>query len=644
MTAISPATPAVDGAKKPSKLADMVQMANGLNAARVFAAMLVVLLHSAVPYLTSPIPAWVIPTWILLDTSQHVTVDLLVFGINGFVMPLFFLLAGLSAAKACFQTPFREFAWQRGSRLGASFLLAGAIMLPVLFVTWSLGLLWTERVTMSHLVRLRFPDELQNSIGPAHLWFLQYLLLLSVGWCAVARLAQRWPGAARVVQGVWAHAALGSAWRPLVCAVPTAIIFAADLETPYRLMSHFIPDFMRVCHYSVFFIVGVWISNLPQAFSKLRAHAAWYLLAAGITFAAVFPLTIGFLEQRLTPPQLLLLAVLQAIFTWCLVWGFLGLMLTWFADRRESIRYLNEGSFWLYLAHFPIVCVVQLVVWPLPWPAWGKVFIVAITTIGITLLSYETCVRYSVLGAIFNGSRKQHPTVTGWRLEAGWLSVVAVGLLMLIGFVSVGWDNFLGGNFHTVAEGRIYRSNRLRGTDLDAAIAKFKIRAVLCLGPGQPTYPWYVAQVEACEKHGIPLTHLPFSENQIPAADELEQLQIALEQLPRPVLLIGGNRSPTLAGLGSAVAVLTDGGPLEEALQQFDLRYFQLDGAEHCLLARPLLQYRAWLAENETPHSAKSFRDWSQHVHLTRQEMSAAQQAQPDWQARTGAPRFPRQF
>ncbi len=252
--------------KGSSRLADMVQMANGLNSRRALASILVVLIHSAVPYMVSPIPV----LWVVHDTSQSLLADALVIGVNGFVMPLFFLLAGMSIAKSSLLRPFGEFAWHRIRRLGSTFLLAAFLILPLLLCCWAIGLLWTERLTMGHFVRMRFPKEWHAYLGPAHLWFLEYLLLLSIGWSAVARFSQQWNWTKDLIQGKWMHAVLGSVWGPFVLAVPTAIVFAVDANTPFRLITPFTPDVARLVHYSVFMIAGVWLAGFPQAFSRLR--------------------------------------------------------------------------------------------------------------------------------------------------------------------------------------------------------------------------------------------------------------------------------------------------------------------------------------------------------------------------------------
>ena len=626
--------------KGTNRLAEMVQMANGLNAARVFAAVFVVMLHSAIPYMVARIPV----VWIVHDTSQHVSIDAMVFWVNGFAMPLFFLLAGLSVAKSSMKTPFWKFATHRIRRLGSIFLLAGLLIVPLLFLCWGIGLLLTERLTMANLVRLSFPDEFDAYIGPAHLWFLQYLLLLSIGWSFLARAAQRWSLTSRVIQGKWAHGLLGSVWGPLVFAVPTAVIFACDIGTPFRVISGFLPDVARVAHYAVFFVAGVWMASLPHSFSKLRAHALWHILLAAVAFAGLYPLTLTWLDGRLDASGQWAFIGLQAIFAWAMTFGFLGAMMRWCSKRRESIRYANEASFWLYLAHFPIVCALQLVIWPWQTDPWVKLLIVATTGVVVSIMAYEYGVRYSWLGTVINGARKKHAKAHGWRLEAGWTSAVAIGMALITAFLWMGSDSIAGRNLHTVVAGRIYRSNQLKPDELDEIIKRHNIRSVIGLDVDSPQEHWIQSQQQRSPEPDIPLTILAFSESIVPSSADLEQLQTALRDSPRPVLIIGGKRTPTLSGFGAAVAVLIDNGSMEEALGQLNLQYFQLDGAEHCIVAQPLREYRAWLHSNGTRHSSELFCQWTQHVQATQEELAAARQQQPAWQAMIGAPRYPRQF
>ncbi len=74
------------------------------------------------------------------------------------------------------------------------------------------------------------------------------------------------------------------------------------------------------------------------------------------------------------------------------------------------------------------------------------------------------------------------------------------------------------------------------------------------------------------------------------------------------------------------------------------MRYFQLEGPEHCIVAQPLREYRDWLAANGKNHTADTFCRWTTHLQATQEELVADRERQPAWQAMMGAPRYPRRF
>src|SRR4051794_30611621 len=83
---------------RPSRGGGPAEMGPALEALRVAATLLVVLYHAALSYMATP-PRLTI--WVAHDLPGHVGFDALVYWINGFVMPAFFLAAGVSAPAAC---------------------------------------------------------------------------------------------------------------------------------------------------------------------------------------------------------------------------------------------------------------------------------------------------------------------------------------------------------------------------------------------------------------------------------------------------------------------------------------------------------------------------------------------------------------
>ena len=77
------------------------------------------------------------------------------------------------------------------------------------------------------------------------------------------------------------------------------------------------------------------------------------------------------------------------------------------------MRYISDSSYWLYVAHLPLIIVIQAVMRTWPIPAFAKFSIVCMLTGTLLLVSYEYCVRYTPIGAMLNGARKRPEPICG---------------------------------------------------------------------------------------------------------------------------------------------------------------------------------------------------------------------------------------
>ena len=101
------------------------------------------------------------------------------------------------------------------------------------------------------------------------------------------------------------------------------------------------------------------------------------------------------------------LAVCYPLATWAWTFGLVGLAMRFLSRPNPAIRYVADSSYWVYLIHLPIIMVAQVLLFPLPLPALAKFALVLATTLPIMLLSYHLMVRYSFLGALLNGKRRE---------------------------------------------------------------------------------------------------------------------------------------------------------------------------------------------------------------------------------------------
>ena len=89
-----------------------------------------------------------------------------------------------------------------------------------------------------------------------------------------------------------------------------------------------------------------------------------------------------------------------------MTFGFIGLFRKLCSRENKTIRYLSDSSYWLYVAHVPLIIGAQFAVrdWPLS-PAVKYSFLVFLAVTGLLLLIYQFLVRYTWLGRLLNGPR-----------------------------------------------------------------------------------------------------------------------------------------------------------------------------------------------------------------------------------------------
>jgi peptidoglycan/LPS O-acetylase OafA/YrhL len=97
-----------------------------------------------------------------------------------------------------------------------------------------------------------------------------------------------------------------------------------------------------------------------------------------------------------------------ACFCWLTIVGMMGLFRRFMSDGRPKVRYLSDSSYWLYLAHLPVMVAVQILISSWEIPLVFKIVIVIGGVTAVLLLVYEYAVRYTWIGALLNG-RKVRP-------------------------------------------------------------------------------------------------------------------------------------------------------------------------------------------------------------------------------------------
>lgn len=95
-----------------------------------------------------------------------------------------------------------------------------------------------------------------------------------------------------------------------------------------------------------------------------------------------------------------------------MTFGMIGLFRKVCSSENKTVRFVSDSSYWLYLAHIPLLFPLQALLSPLDISAFIKMPIVCLITTGLLLLSYRYMVRYTWLGTMLNGKRLPETSTT----------------------------------------------------------------------------------------------------------------------------------------------------------------------------------------------------------------------------------------
>lgn len=215
--------------------------------------------------------------------------------------------------------------------------------------------------------------------------------------------------------------------------------------------------------------------------------------------------------------------------------------------------------------------------------------------------------------AIMPGQRRDDtpPRMRHSYRRALMLAVLAGGLVLVCAW---SYHTFVGTNLHTVVPGQIYRSAQLEPRELAEVVERLGIRTVINLRGYSPGFDWYEREKETLQRLGVKHWDVRLSYRSPPAVPELQRLVKALTSSERPILM-HCRRGADRTGLASSIAVLLEGGRVEQARGQLSIYYgwFPLGGPKR--LPQVLDWYVSWLHEQGLSHNPEQFQRWAEEIY-----------------------------
>jgi glucan biosynthesis protein C len=362
-----------------------------------------VLFHAALAY--SPLAHAFLPT---ADRVSSTAVDVCIWFLHLFRMPLFFVVAGFFAAMLVAKRGMGGMFRNRFKRIALPFV----IFLPLVHAALKYSTLRAAETVQHRSPVLAIIRQLLQTQGlpgqlpgTGHLWFLYYLLFFYVlVWSAknfgLEKLGQR----VRELSPVW-----------LLGVLPVLLVPAlASVSAPHPAPESFLPQSWAFGFYGPFFAFGYLLYGHDAMIERLRPLAPWLLVASLILYGAYWVLLNRQETSVLDPSDSLPIALLGGyVSAWmtcvCLVAG-----RSLLNRGNAALRYLSDASYWTYIVHLPILFAVQYCLLDVELP-WGIKFTAsALATFGLCLLSYHALIRRTLLGDLL-GVRVPAATVPTGR-------------------------------------------------------------------------------------------------------------------------------------------------------------------------------------------------------------------------------------
>jgi peptidoglycan/LPS O-acetylase OafA/YrhL len=380
---------------------------HALDAVRGGALMLGVVFHAAMPFLVGP------QLWIVGEASQSAELSVTFYVLHIFRMTVFFLLAGFFARMLLQRRGLGGFIANRLKRIAAPL----AMCWPIVFAAIVAVVIWMAVRANGGAMPAEEPPPSPLTVEAwplTHLWFLYVLLMFYAGALVlrglVVAIDRNGALRTRVLDPVVRLVAGSAAPMLLAAPVAAALYFTPDwylwfgIPTPDTGL---IPNTAALACYGVAFGFG-WLVN--RQLRVLQGWAKHWLSNLGLgVFCTIVCLAMVGKAPVLTAAdpgfETMLYAAIYALAVWGWTLGLIGAAVRFLTAENPAIRYVADASYWIYIAHIPVLLMLQATFQPLDLPWFAKFPMTLGLSFALLFVSYELLVRYSFVGAILNGQR-----------------------------------------------------------------------------------------------------------------------------------------------------------------------------------------------------------------------------------------------
>ena len=161
------------------------------------------------------------------------------------------------------------------------------------------------------------------------------------------------------------------------------------------------PNLISLGYYGLFFGYGA-ICFANKGFHQ-KVGRLWPMHA--LISLVVFAIALRLMGRKDIEWGYELITLCSALFVWLMIFGLMGVFRKFFSEENPKVRFISDSAYWLYVAHLPLVKILQALVAHWEFPSLLKFTLVCSLTTSLLLWSYRYFVRYTWVGTMLNGKR-----------------------------------------------------------------------------------------------------------------------------------------------------------------------------------------------------------------------------------------------
>jgi glucans biosynthesis protein C len=326
----------------------------------------------------------------VLNAVSSTGLSLFIQFVHQWHMPLFFFLAGAASWYSLQTRSQGEYVRQRLQRLLLPLLIGILLLVPPQVYIHELQ---AGRENGSYF---RFYPKFFDGIRPeghfewAHLWFLAYLLVISLISLPVML---RFSGKSLSPHGSPLLSKTHNLASLIGLAVPLMVV-EAMLRPHWIGFQNLYDDWANLLLYLLYFVYGYLFCHSTRLWTALDEHRRLLCATAGLAMALLLALTITqMVPERAYSAPYMLYQAFRGFNSWCWVLALLALARPYRNISHPILSYGNRVAFSVYLFHQPLIVIIAFFVVPLSLGITAKFLLISFASLLFSVGLHEGLMR-----------------------------------------------------------------------------------------------------------------------------------------------------------------------------------------------------------------------------------------------------------